>query len=240
MCRAMEFDRWVRVVSAAFSLALIAACSEDSKQSAFCDPPPETPMGRTYAEWGELFHKWFLSIPCDSVACENHPANDPTGANCGVAQDNEDMWFMPGTGNVSGGEGIVRDECVVPAGRALLFGPMIASCPVTPTATYGDTVEDAAATCQSIIDGATAIEVTVDGETVDDPLAYRAASGPFTIDYPDPNIFGKPPGRNEQVVSDGYWVMVCPLSAGAHTIHSRGEHAEFGYVTDATYHLTVE
>ena len=142
---AMELGGWVRLLCAMWSLGLISACSEDSNQSAFCDPPPEAPMGKTYAEWSELFHIWFLGIPCDSAACENHPANDPTGAICGLGQDNDDVWFMPGTGNVSGGEGFVRDECVVPAGKALLFGPMIASCPVP---VYGETVEDAVAECQ--------------------------------------------------------------------------------------------
>ena len=229
--------RVIRVAFFGLSLALVPACSEDAKGSAFYDPPPEEPLGKTYAEWSELWQRWFLSISCDSEPCENHPANDATGALCGVGQNNQDVWFMAGTKNVFDGDPVLRDQCVVPTGMALLFGPLNASCPVP---VYGKTVEAAAASCEATMDGATALEVTVDGESAEDPWAYRAASGPFTITYPDPNIFSKPVGLNEQVVSDGYWVMVRPLSAGAHTIRSRGEHSKFAFVSDATYELTVE
>ena len=43
-------------------------------------------------------------------------------------------------------------------------------------------------------------------------------------------------------VSDGYFVMLAPLSAGQHTIHFKGSEgaAPNTFTLDITYHLTVQ
>jgi hypothetical protein len=85
----------------------------------------------------------------------------------------------------------------------------------------------------------------VDGVTLQNPAAYRATSGLFTFTGDpsltavlDPCVTGSPqPG-----VSDGYWIMLAPLSAGTHTIHFRGV-VTFAdgssFTTEVTDHLTV-
>jgi hypothetical protein len=44
--------------------------------------------------------------------------------------------------------------------------------------------------------------------------------------------------------SDGYWVMLAPLSAGTHTIHLHGlapvPEWEWTFETEVTYHVTVK
>jgi hypothetical protein len=39
-------------------------------------------------------------------------------------------------------------------------------------------------------------------------------------------------------VSDGYWIMLAPLSAGAHTIHFKGI-LNGGFESEVTYFLTI-
>jgi hypothetical protein len=55
---------------------------------------------------------------------------------------------------------------------------------------------------------------------------YRTASPLFTFDYPDENIFGIPDGPEKaKSVSDGYWILLRPLSAGQHTLSFSGSFA---------------
>jgi hypothetical protein len=65
----------------------------------------------------------------------------------------------------------------------------------------------------------------------------------LTITYPAGAVFGIPVGTYAPNVSDGYWLMVPPLSAGTHTIHVKGviSGGPFGGTDiDVTYRLTVQ
>lgn len=55
---------------------------------------------------------------------------------------------------------------------------------------------------------------------------------------------GSKPGTT-QAVSDGYWVLLKPLSAGNHTIHMAGSVVNYAagalnnFANEVTYHITV-
>ncbi len=48
-------------------------------------------------------------------------------------------------------------------------------------------------------------------------------------------------GTRQPGVSDGYWIMLTPLSSGSHTIHFHGieEFSNGNFELDVTYALTV-
>ena len=64
----------------------------------------------------------------------------------------------------------------------------------------------------------------------------------FSVTLPEGNVVDVPSGTYAPLVSDGYWLMLAPLAAGAHTIHFKssitgGPFA--GTTTEVTYHLTI-
>jgi len=85
------------------------------------------------------------------------------------------------------------------------------------------------------------LEVTVDNFRVRNVDQYRVTSPVFGAFFPQGAIFGLEPGTHTPLVSDGYWLLLTPLSRGPHTIHFKGVAgaAAGGFVVDVTYHLTV-
>jgi hypothetical protein len=66
----------------------------------------------------------------------------------------------------------------------------------------------------------------------------------FSVTLPEGNVVGTdvPSGTYAPMVADGYWLMLVPLSAGAHTIHFKGSITGgpfAGTVIEVTYDLTV-
>ena len=83
----------------------------------------------------------------------------------------------------------------------------------------------------------------MDGVALQNVNGYRVQSPatPFTTSVD--NILGVPAGSSGLLVSDGYWIMVPPLSKGAHEIHCTGLLGSgpfAGFSQDVTWHLTVE
>jgi hypothetical protein len=85
------------------------------------------------------------------------------------------------------------------------------------------------------------LEVTVDGRKVHDLEYVRVQSPDFQLTLPKDNILGlKVTSGN--AVSDGYYVMLRPLTAGDHVIHFKGACVSGvceGFSQDITYELTV-
>ncbi len=95
------------------------------------------------------------------------------------------------------------------------------------------------------IDKVTVKEVTVDGKSLKDLDNYRVGSDLFVFSLPENNILGNLLClRTVVAVSDGYWIMLKPLSEGKHTIYIYGkaEHVlpdDSDFVTEMTYNLNV-
>src|SRR5215813_3629774 len=169
--------------------------------------------GNTYGEWSARWWQWLLSIP-DAT----NPNLDTTGANCTLQQSGP-VFFLAG----AFGGSFVR-KCIVPAEKALFFpisnvlaGAAVFDCdPTDPGVTCNLAVlRSAAATGQ---DPAT-LKAVIDGKPVKDLNQQRVQSPVLTITYPDESVTGVPAGTYAPNVSDGFWLLLAPLSAGTHTIN---------------------
>ena len=72
--------------------------------------------------------------------------------------------------------------------------------------------------------------------------SYRTQSPLFSITFPPPpnNIFGLDPPLTRDAVSDGFWIMLAPLSPGAHVVDFHARLPRFKFAVDVTYNLTVQ
>ena len=88
------------------------------------------------------------------------------------------------------------------------------------------------------------MEATVDGVKLKDLAKYRVLSPVFTMVFSDNNPLGAPTGPT-QMVSDGFYVFLDPLSAGKHEVHFAGTTVDnpttgtTRLAIEVTYHLTV-
>jgi hypothetical protein len=193
--------------------------------------------GNTYGEWSAAWWQWALSIPA-----ANSPISDSTGANC-TQQQSGPVFYLAGTAG-----GSVTRSCTVPAGKSLFFpilnslwGASVGDCdPTNPgvpcnLATLRKSAADA-------MDPVT-LQAVIDGKPVKDLDQQRVQSPALTITYPADNGAGVGAGSYALNVSDGYWVLLAPLSIGKHSIYFKGifTGGPFqGFVVEVTYNLTVQ
>ncbi|MBI5301133.1 MAG: hypothetical protein HY868_03275 [Chloroflexi bacterium] len=137
-------------------------------------------------------------------------------------------------------------NCNVPLGKALFFPIIDAECSTAEG--NGTTREELLVCAKFFMDEATNLSVEIDGVPVRNPGDYRVQSPLFTYGpLPANNALNLPQGTISPAVSDGYFLMLTPLSAGKHTIHFHGsavftqaEHGfDFSFTLDITYNLTV-
>ena len=195
-------------------------------------------FGNTYGEWSAQWWQWVLSIPAAT-----NPNLDTTGANCGMGQAGP-VWFLAGTFGASP----VTRFCTVPAGKALffailnnVFGSAVFDC----NPTVPDVVCNLAALRQSAAASMDSVrlQASLDGEPLRHLSDQRVQSPAFTLTEPAHGVNDVPTGTYSPQVSDGYWIMLKPLSPGPHTIHFRGEitaGVNAGFFVDVTYNLTIQ
>ncbi|HVV70205.1 MAG TPA: hypothetical protein VHI52_01695, partial [Verrucomicrobiae bacterium] len=197
-------------------------------------PPNSRLHGKTYGEWAVAWWQWVMSIPAD-----RNPLNDQTGEFANEGQSGP-VWFLAGTFGDS-----VERTYTVPPGKSLflpvfncIFGAGVFDCdPTVPGAPC--VVCDLQHTAAENTECIDVLQVTIDGKPVRNVRRYRAASpGPFAIHYPENSVAGVPEGNYFPQVADGYWLMLDPLSKGAHevVIRVRGETPYFGHVEYVVIH----
>ena len=199
-------------------------------------PPDAVVFGKTYAEWSAVWWQWILSIPIPS-----NPAFDTTGQHCRV-QQSRPVFFLAGAGDFQP----VTRECRVPSDTSLFFAIINAECSdVEPPPFFGGTDAERLACAQELIDdvGVNTLSVTIDGVEVEDLSSFRVPSPPFNFRMPAQDNFLSLPGVTRgRSASDGYWLMLEPLSPGPHVIHVKGTLVSgpfAGFSQDVTFHLTV-
>jgi hypothetical protein len=125
------------------------------------------------------------------------------------------------------------------AGRPALF---MAALLVLAAAAPGGQVRDQRGYIGAFIDTADNLTCQVDGLELANLGTYRCKTpvgGAKMVTLPAGNLFGVAAGTYGPMVTDGYYLMVAPLSAGKHTLHfTAGLGA--GVPMDVTYHLTVQ
>jgi hypothetical protein len=218
--------------------AMIPVAQADSRNpNSQVLPLDSSPSGNTYGEWSARWWQWALSIPAAT-----NPVLDETGAHCAEGQSGP-VWFLAG----SFFGGTFERACTVPPDKALFFpivnaafGAAVFDCePTQPGVPCNITVLRAAAAAS--MDPVT-LEASLDGVPVRQLREFRVQSPVFSVTLPEGNVVGVPSGTYAPMVSDGYWLMLAPLSAGAHTIHFKNEITGgpfAGTATEVAYHLTI-
>jgi hypothetical protein len=199
-------------------------------------PVNENAYGNTYGEWSAEWWQWVLSIPA-----AHSPIADTTGKDC-AQQQSGPVFYLAGT---SGGGAVTR-SCTVPAGKALFFpilnalwGSAVGDCrPSNPR------VDCNIASLRNLAAGSmdsVSLKALIDGQPVENLHQQRVQSPVLTITFPDNPAAAKGPYTPN--VSDGYWLLLSPLSTDNHTIYFKGEvtGGPFqGFVVEVTYKLTVQ
>jgi hypothetical protein len=213
----------------------VAQADDDARSTVI--PRDANAYGNPYGEWSARWWQWAFSIPAAT-----NPGLDETGAHCAEGQSGP-VWFLAG----SFFGGTFERACTVPAEKALffpivnaVFGAGVFDCePTVPgVACNLATLRMAAAASMDPV----TLTASLDGKQLRDLQDQRVQSPAFTLTYPGDNVPNVPPGTYAPQVADGYWLMLAPLAAGAHTIHFKsiitgGPFA--GIETEVTYHLIV-
>ena len=193
-------------------------------------PPDSKPYNVTYPEWSVRWWKWVLTIPE-----ENNPIADQTGKDCGINQQGP-AWFLTGT---LGGS-VIR-HCTIPSGKAILMSPLNAECSF---AEFPAMKTDSELSGCAKYSNDAQIVVSIDGTKLQNLDAYHVQSQIFNVTLPQNNIYGAPGGPT-QAVSDGWWIMLKPLSPGTHKVHLSGivlDNPVTGtqsFAVEVTYNLEV-
>ena len=153
------------------------------------------------------------------------------------------MFFLAG---IATGAPVTR-ECTVPSDTPLFF-PIInvEYSDVESDPFHDDTDAERLACAQAFIDdvGISTLKATIDGVDVKSLRRFRVASRPFDLRAPaQSNILFLPGVTSGRSESDGYWLMLKPLSLGTHVIHFEGALVSgpfAGFSQDVTYILTVQ
>lgn len=228
----------VAMVGIIVGLAIVSvprAFADGPKRDVF--PPDENVLGMTYGDWSAAWWQYVLSIPTGT-----NPVLDTTGANCGVGQSSGPVFFLAGAATTD----LVTHTCTVPAGKALFFPIINVECStVEPTPFHGDNAQELRTCAGAFVDGVgiSTLEVTIDRKKVHDLHRFRVQSPLFDFIMPAAdNFLGLPGVTSGSSVSDGYWLMLKPLSPGNHVIHFKGAFVSgpgAGFSQNVMYNLTV-
>jgi hypothetical protein len=211
-------------------------------------PGQQMLYGKRISEWSAQWVQFVISFP----QAEN-PLDDVSGARCFIGQ-NGPVWFLMGTSNTFSGP--ATRKCTIPEGTALFFPLVNLSDINTNPPPTAQPVRELRAEIAGCIDHAYNLSVEIDGVVIPakELLDHaRVRSTPFAVVLPPaglPTIPPTPPGIYSPAVSDGYYVMLRPLSVGTHTLHFTGvspgcTYSQTGFVApgvsvDVTYNLTIE
>lgn len=198
-------------------------------------PPTGRPYGATYAAWADRWVQWMMAQPATV-----HPLLENTGEHCAQGQSGP-VWFLGGS---LVGESPITRRCAVPAGTALFF-PIVNAWADNVGVDPPMTVEQLRGAIAWYIFPARSLSASIDGAAVEGLDRYHFTSAQafsYTLP-PSDNVlqyFGYDvSGPVTPAVSDGYWVMVPPLSPGRHVLRFSAVGAQPFVVVDMTYELTV-
>lgn len=211
-----------RQLKLAFRLLLILASGLASAAESELLPPTEPVAQRSQLKWSVLWWKWAASFKE-----EDSPIADRTGVNCGSKQG-EYVWFLAGT---YGTKRTVR-TCTIPAGKHLFF-PLI-NYIVTPSAGSSVRCPGVRAEAAQLTNDVSALILEVDGKRFSGLERHRQATVEC-FELGDNNSIASTSGP---AASNGYFVMLRPLSRGKHVINFGG--ALPSMLQAVTYTITVE
>jgi hypothetical protein len=186
--------------------------------------------GKTLAEWSAEWNKYVYSIP----EFEG-PLWDTTGEKASINQSGS-VFFLVGSFT---GESVTR-KITVNENQSLFF-PLINAWANNFLVNPPLTVEELADLITPGIDLTDSLFFSLDGVALstDELFQHRETPPPFNVTLPENNFYGEPAGSSSVVASDGYWLMVEPLSVGKHTINFGGAISALDFQQDITYEISV-
>jgi hypothetical protein len=233
MCRGV---RWILTIVVALSIVVTFTMIPISRADTI-NPglysQDSKPYGLTFPQWSEAWWRWTVSAP-DPI----NPLKDGTGKNCGINQNDPNVWYLTGTGS-----GKVIRECSIPSGKAILFQPAGTECSFAENPSLKTEAE--LRMCAIAGDQVSSIHVSIDGRSIQSLQNYIVQTPLFNMTFPQNNIFGAPAGPT-QSVSSAYLTFLEPLPPGNHDIHfdqvtlASPEAGTQSYAYDVEYHLTVQ
>jgi hypothetical protein len=233
--QAIMSKHYIRAIAHVLFAGLIAGAAI-APLNAFAQDEPQV-LGKTIGEWSAKWWQWALPIPSST-----NPMLDKTGAFGHLGQQGP-VWFLAG---VWGG-GSAERFCAVPKRKHILFSILNNIWIQTPLDDPKLREPDwrRLTTVGPPPLNGSQLEATLDGKPIifnpNTPI-IRSQSPVFFMARPFPldNIFGQKPSDlgTGPIVSDGFWVMLPPLSPGLHTLCFKASGQGVTY-QEVTYHLTV-
>ena len=214
----------VAVLALFLVLTLLPAVAPSS---AYGQAEPQV-LGKTIGEWSAAWWQWATPIPTPS-----NPVLDTSGEFAGINQRGP-VWFLAGSFFNAGP--VIR-TVTVPAGKSIFF-------PIVNTGWVKFPLDkDTESSIRESLNGSISplggdLVSTLDGvPTVFDHRTptVRTQSPVFPFkNVPQDNILGAPIPAGSIGFSDGFWVMLPPLTPGSHVLKFQKD-----TVLDVTYNLTV-
>jgi hypothetical protein len=174
--------------------------------------PAKRVLGKTAEDYSISWWQWAMANPPGSRAYE-----DRDGSRCAENQGGS-VWYLAGTN----GKSVVERHCRVPA-QVHLFFPVI-------NMLYYSRV-GGHPTCDAVRAGAAANNdalqhaiVKLDGKIVPDVTRFRARGRDCFDAFERASYVRDRPARYP-AASDGYWIMLKPLSPGTHHLSVRANYA---------------
>jgi hypothetical protein len=195
-------------------------------------PPDSRPYGLSYAEWSIRWWQWVTSIPRDF-----NPGYERTGMYCERNQT-WPVWFLVGTFEEFAS---AERRCTIPCAMAIMFPAIVSEksfVEYPQLRTEGELVNMASEANERV----KSAYIEIDGIRLPNIKHFRIRSCPFDLYFPENNIFGVQPGVTRSV-SEGYWIILGPLTRGIHQLRFGGEAYMMDaleFKTDVIYHLTVK
>jgi len=168
-----------------------------------------------------------------------NPTLDTTGQFANIGQSGS-VFFLCG----SPSDAPVTRNVTVPAGVSLFFPLVTAECStVEAPPFFGSTFDELSACAASFFCSQDVLSCTIDGTSVKKLRKFQVQSPLYDFMLPGTNVLGLPGGTSGSSVSDGYWLLVSPLSSGSHVIHWDATLAcgiGAGFSQHITYNITVQ
>jgi hypothetical protein len=204
--------------------------------------PNATVAGASIGEWTARWWQWAAAIPgAQNPVLDNGPAE---------LNQSGPVFYLAGSGSTAP----VERQAHIPAGTNILF-PFVNFIDTNfPDFPWVGNITEERALVAGVLDTTSQLSFTIDGQTPQtsaqlfthrevDPFANG-----FLVDYPEDNAFfpgfGIPAG-SYQSITDGYWLMLGPLSNGNHRLHFTAR-VDFGdtdpsndFTQDVTYQVQV-
>ena len=186
-------------------------------------PPGTDVAGLSQAEWSARWWQYLLNFPNDIS-----PYLDETGALCNVGQSGP-VFFLVGSPTT------VERTCTIPLGTAVFIPASGGECStVEPPPFFGSNEEELTACAEALAEqiDISQVEVTVNGEAVENLADYQVTTPVYSVVLPEQNLFEAPAGVADSVAVE-FPVILDGLPEGEHVITFADP------AVGTTYRLTV-